>query len=197
MLSSEEIMKYYKKLVGKKCYLSPISVEDADQYCEWINDAKVNKFMVFSSHQIGIVKERTILEDMIKRGSQIFGIIDKEKDELIGNCSLFDIDHLNRKAEFGIFIGNKTYWGNGYGTEATMLILDYGFNILNLNSIMLRVYSYNKRGISSYKKSGFKVIGSHREAKILSGNKYDEIYMDILAGEFESVYIKKSMESEK
>ena len=190
-------MKYFKKLIGTKCYLSPISLDDAEQYCEWISDAEVNKFMVFSSHQIGIVRERAILEDMIKRGSQIFAIIDKEKDELIGNCSLFDIDHLNRKAEFGIFIGNKTYWGKGYGTEATKLILDYGFNILNLNSIMLRVYSYNKRGIRSYEKSGFKIIGSHREAKIIGSKKYDEIYMDVLAGEFESVYNRKVMESGK
>jgi RimJ/RimL family protein N-acetyltransferase len=189
-------MKYFKKLIGKKCYLSPISVEDAEQYCEWINDAEVNKFMVFSSHQIGVEKERTILEDMIKRNAHIFAIIDIEKDELIGNCSLFDIDHLNRKAEFGIFIGNKTYWGKGYGTEATMLILDYGFNILNLNGIMLRVYSYNKRGIRSYKKSGFKVIGNHREAKIIGSKKYDEIYMDILASEFKSIYIKKIMDQE-
>ena len=187
-------MKYFKKLIGKKCYLSPISVDDAEQYCEWINDAEVNKFMVFSSHQIGIEKERTILEDMIKRNAQIFAIIDIKKDELIGNCSLFDIDHLNMKAEFGIFIGNKTYWGKGYGTEATMLILDYGFNILNLNNIMLRVYSYNKRGIRSYEKSGFKVIGNHREAKIIGSKKYDEIYMDILAGEFKSIYIKKIMD---
>ncbi len=172
-------------------------MDDAEQYCEWINDAEVNKFMVFSSHQIGIAGEKAILEDMIRRGSQIFAIIDKEKDELIGNCSLFDIDHLNRKAEFGIFIGNKTFWGKGYGTEATRLILDYGFNILNLNSIMLRVYSYNKRGIRSYEKSGFKVIGSHREAKIIGSKKYDEIYMDILAGEFESIYIRKVMESGK
>lgn len=189
-------MKYFKKLIGKKCYLSPISVDDAERYCEWINDAEVNKFMVFSSHQIGIEKERTILEDMIKRNAQIFAIIDIEKDELIGNCSLFDIDHLNRKAEFGIFIGNKTYWGKGYGTEATMLILDYSFNILNLNSIMLRVYSYNKRGIRSYEKSGFKVIGNHREAKIIGSKKYDEIYMDILASEFKSIYIKKIMDQE-
>ena len=187
-------MKYFKKLIGKKCYLSPISVDDAEQYCEWINDAEVNKFMVFSSHQIGVEKERIILEDMIKRNAQIFAIIDIEKDELIGNCSLFDIDHLNRKAEFGIFIGNKTYWGKGYGTEATMLILDYGFNTLNLNNIMLRVYSYNKRGISSYEKSGFKVIGNHREAKVIGSKKYDEIYMDILASEFKSIYIKKIMD---
>jgi RimJ/RimL family protein N-acetyltransferase len=190
-------MKYFKKLIGEKCYLSPIRIEDAEQYCEWINDMGVAKFMVFSTQQIGITKEKAILEDMIKRGAQIFAIIDKEKDELIGNCSLFDIDHLHRKAEFGIFIGDKNYWGKGYGTEATKLLLDYGFNILNLNNIMLRVYSYNKRGIRSYEKCDFKVIGSRREVKIIGGKKYDEIYMDILASEFKSVYVNRILESEK
>ena len=47
MLSSKEIMKYYRKLVGKKCYLSPISVEDADQYCIWLNDIDVIQFINF------------------------------------------------------------------------------------------------------------------------------------------------------
>ena len=189
-------MKYFKKLIGEKCYLSPIRIEDAEQYCEWINDLEVIRFLSLPSQQIGITKEKAILEDMIKRGAQIFAIIDKEKDELIGNCSLFDIDHLHQKAELGIFIGDKNYWGKGYGTEATKLLLDYGFNILNLNNIMLKVYSYNKRGIRSYEKCGFKVIGSRREVKIIGGKKYDEIYMDILVSEFESVYIKKVLEED-
>ncbi|MCK4312430.1 MAG: N-acetyltransferase, partial [Candidatus Cloacimonetes bacterium] len=75
-------MKYFKKLISEKCYLSPISLDDAEQYCEWINDLEVIRFLSLPSQQIGITKEKAILEDMIKRGAQIFAIIDKEKDEL-------------------------------------------------------------------------------------------------------------------
>ncbi|MBC8527182.1 MAG: GNAT family N-acetyltransferase [Candidatus Cloacimonetes bacterium] len=187
-------MKYFKKLVGEKCYLTPINLDDAEKYCEWINNLEVSKYLSLSRQQITIQKEREILEDMSKNRAQVFGIIEKKTDNLIGNCSLFNINHPNKRAEFGIFIGDKTYWDKGYGTEATKLILDYGFNILNLNNIMLEVYGFNKRAIKSYENVGFKIIGKRRNAKIIAGKKYDIIYMDILAGKFESVYIKKLLE---
>ena len=187
-------MKYFKKIIGDKCYLSPINLEDAEQYTEWLNDLEVSKNLVVSSQSIGLDKEKMILEDMIKRGNQIFAIIDIKTDKLIGNCSLFTIEHEHRKAEFGIFIGDKSYWGKGFGTEATELILDYGFNILNLHNILLKVYNFNKKAIHCYEKAGFHYIGKRRESIIIGGRKYDEIYMDILSNEFKSIYVKKVME---
>ncbi|MCF7815351.1 MAG: GNAT family N-acetyltransferase, partial [Candidatus Cloacimonetes bacterium] len=94
----------------------------------------------------------------------------------------------------GIFIGNKNYWGKGYGSEALSLLLDYGFNILNLNNIMLETFSFNERALKSYKKVGFKEIGRRRQAIIMGGKKYDEILLDILAEDFESPFIKKIIE---
>lgn len=82
-------------------------------------------------------------------------------------------------------IGDKNYWDQGYGREAIELVLNYGFNILNLNNIMLNVYSFNKRAITCYENIGFKEIGRRREAYILGKRKYDEIHMDILADEFD------------
>lgn len=58
-----------------------------------------------------------------------------------------------------------------------------------MNNIYLKVYSYNKPAINCYKKIGFKEAGKLREAKIIAGIKYDEIYMDILAKEFKSLYV--------
>jgi len=186
-------MNYFKKLVGKKCYLSPINIEDAEKYCEWLNDLEVSINLLTFSQQLSLERERNILNDMVKNNSLIFAIIDSDSDKLIGNCSIFRVNHLNRKAEVGIFIGDKQFWSKGYGTEALSLLIDYGFNILNLNNIMLEVFSYNERAIKCYNKVGFKEIGRRREALIRAGNKYDEIYMDILAAEFKSIYIKKFM----
>ena len=187
-------MKYFKKLIGEKCYLSPINIDDASQYAEWLNDLEVSVYFKTLVQQITLEREREILTEMSKNQHQTFGIVETASDKLIGNCGLFDIDKINRNAEFGIFIGDKQYWNKGFGTEAAKLILDYGFNILNLHNIRLEVYDFNKRAIKSYEKAGFKIIGRRREAKIIGGKKYDEIYMDILASEFESVYIKKVME---
>ena len=183
-------MKYFKKLIGNKVYLSPISVEDAEQYCIWLNDLEISNNLLIFDQQLSLEREKLILLNMIKSSAQIFAIIDANNDKLIGNCSLFRISERNRKAEVGIFIGDKDHLNKGYGTEALSLLIDYGFNILNLNNIMLEVFSYNKRAIHSYKKIGFKEIGRRREARIIAGEKFDEIYMDILANEFESPFIK-------
>ena len=69
----------------------------------------------------------------------------------------------------GIVIGEKSCWNQGYGQEALVLLLDYAFNLLNLNSVMLGVFSFNQRGAASYRKVGFREIGQRRQARILGG----------------------------
>jgi RimJ/RimL family protein N-acetyltransferase len=86
----------------------------------------------------------------------------------------------------GIFIGEKSYWNRGYGEEALRLLMDYAFNLLNLNNLMLNVYAFNSRAINCYKKIGFKEVGRRRQARRIQGKSYDIIYMDILAEEFNS-----------
>ena len=90
----------------------------------------------------------------------------------------------------GIFIGDEQYRGRGIGKEAIHLILDYGFNYLNLNSIQLSVFAFNERAIACYKKCGFKEVGRLREAYYLNGKYYDKILMDILKSEFNETYIR-------
>ena len=182
-------MKYYKKIVGKKCYLSPINIEDAGKYTEWLNDLEISRTLQITHQILNEEIEKEILQKLSK--DNLFAIVDLGNDELIGSCGFVGLDQLNRNAEFGIFIGNKEFWGKGYGTEATNLTLDFGFNILNLNNIMLKVYSYNNRATRCYEKCGFKEIGRRREARIIGGKAHDEIYMDILASEFKHSVIKK------
>jgi RimJ/RimL family protein N-acetyltransferase len=185
-------MTYYKKLVGEKCYLSPISLEDAEKWTEWDSDLEFavplgeEAFMVFS-----LDKTKEIISNIIKKQDPVFSIIDLETDTPIGRCMFFNVDQVNRKAMLGIGIGKKDYWNKGYGLDATKLLLDYGFNLLNLNNIMLGVFSYNQRAINCYRKIGFKEIGRRRKSKIIGGRMFDEVFMDILAEEFESVYVNR------
>ena len=72
-----------------------------------------------------------------KRANTTFVIVTLDKDKLIGLIGLEDINHINRTGTLGIFIGDKEHRSNGYGTEAIRLILDYGFNYMNLNNILL------------------------------------------------------------
>ena len=174
---------YFKKMIGKKCYLSPIDINDAEKYVEWLNDLEVTTNLgPIYYDMLNVENEKEIIKELSKKHN--YSIVDMETDELIGNCSFLEIDNLNQTGEVGIFIGNKNFWGKGYGTEALRLLLDFGFKVLNLHNIQLKVYEFNKRGIKCYEKTGFKVIGKRREA-LKRGNKaFDIIYMDILYEEF-------------
>jgi len=173
---------YFKKLVGKKVYLSPMDINDAEKYAEWLNDLEVIANLSIYGSIINTDIEKTMLEKLSKEHN--YSIINKSTDELIGSCGFIELDHLNQTGEAGIFIGNKNYWNKGYGTEAFQLLLDYGFKALNLHNIMLRVYSFNERAIESYEKIGFRIIGKRRESLKRGDKTFDIIYMDILYSEF-------------
>jgi len=173
---------YFKKLVGEKCYLSPVDVNDAEQFTEWLNDMEILVNLQLYNSAISLENERIFLNNLSK--DQNYSIIDLKTEELIGNCGFMDIDHINQTSEIGIFIGNKKYWNKGFGTEALSLLIDYGFKALNFHNIMLRVYEYNKGAIKCYEKTGFKQIGKRREALHRNLEKHNIVYMDILKDEF-------------
>ena len=183
-------MKYYKKLVGERIYLSPVNVEDAEKYVEWFCDFKTADGIGQSSKLISVEGEKEWIEKCLKNNEYVFAIVNSENDELIGNCGIHNIKYKDRCAIVGIFIGKEKNRNNGYGAEVLKLLLDYGFNYLNLNNIMLSVMSFNERAIACYKKVGFKEIGRRRQGYFLNGKYYDEIFMDILKDEFKEDCIK-------
>jgi len=180
---------YFKKLVGKKCYLSPIDVNDAEKFTEWLNDMELLTNLQLYSGMVSLEIEKVFLNNLSKDHN--YSIIDLETEKLIGNCGFLDIDYVNQTAEIGIFIGNKNYWNRGYGTEALSLLVDYGFKALNFHNIMLKVYEFNKSGIKCYEKIGFKYIGKRREALHRNLEKHNIIYMDILPNEFYEKWNKR------
>lgn len=84
----------------------------------------------------------------------------------------------------GIYIGSEEDRGKGYGEEAVKLLLTYAFEYLNLNNIMLGLWSFNEQAKHCYEKAGFKEIGRRRECYFLKGTYYDEVFMDILQKEW-------------
>ena len=177
---------YFRKMIGKKCYLSPIDLDDAEKYAEWLNDLELTTNLAIHHSVINAETEKSLLEKISKEHN--YAIIDIKTDKLIGTCGFVKIDHLNQTAEAGIFIGDKQFWGKGYGTESLQLLLDYGFQVLNLHNVMIRVFSFNERAISSYKKIGFKTIGKRREALKRGDKTFDIVSMDILYKEFYKIF---------
>lgn len=182
-------MKYFKKLVGKRIYLSPRNAEDIEIFTEWLNDFYITDYIGRSHQTLTLQEEKEYLENS-SNDKNVFVIIDLEKDKMIGTVGLHSVDNVNRTATLGIFIGNKNYWSKGYGTEEVKLMLDYGFNYLNLNNIDLHLMDFNERALKCYQKCGFKEIGRRRKCRFINGRYWDSISMDILAEEFKDTYIK-------
>jgi RimJ/RimL family protein N-acetyltransferase len=187
-------MSYFKKMTGDKVYLSPVNVDDYEKYTKWVNDLETGINVGFAPQIISKGKEKESLEQLAADNNN-FAIIENKSNILIGNCGFHNIDTLHRRAEIGIFIGDKEYLGKGYGTDALELLIDYGFNIRNLNSVMLSVREFNIRAIKCYEKIGFKKIGARREACIFGDKRFDLIYMDLLASEFDSNYVQQFLKN--
>ncbi|MFC6591833.1 GNAT family N-acetyltransferase [Deinococcus lacus] len=96
------------------------------------------------------------------------------------------MDHRSGTAELGVSIYDPAHWGGGYGSEAVRLMVEYGMFFLSLHNIMLKVFSYNVRGIQAYKKVGFREIGRRRGAVRLGQERFDDVLMDITADEVDT-----------
>ncbi len=125
-------------LYGKRIRLRGNERSDLPKFVEWLNDPEVRRYLSMSMPISQAVEEHWF-ENMLKRPAeeQSLGIEIKDKDgwKLIGNCGFFDLNWRTRSAEVGLFIGEKSCWNKGYGTEVMRLLLQHGFGTLNLNRI--------------------------------------------------------------
>lgn len=176
-------MGYYRKMEGGRLYLSPTDASESKSYIRWMNDRAVAE--MFGEYG-SVISSREDLKWIYEPPAhmQRYAIVLKEGDELIGSISIHNIDHLNRNAFLGIFIGEERHRGNGYGQEALGLMLEYGFKTLNLHNIMLSVHADNHGAIACYKKAGFHEDGRLREWVYKDGGYVDKLYMSIMEHEF-------------
>jgi RimJ/RimL family protein N-acetyltransferase len=174
-------------LYGKHVRLRSNERSDLLQFVEWLNDPLVCRYLSMVL-PISQAAEEQWFGDMLKRPAEErpLGIEIKAGDgwRLIGNCGLFDINWRVHSAEAGLFIGDKSCWNKGYGTEVMRLLLQLGFETLNLNRICLRVDSGNLGGIRAYQKAGFVQEARLRQSAFRQGMYGDELIMSVLRSEW-------------
>ena len=171
-------------LSGNKVDLCPVCPEDIDILKKGYNDPDVRDamFMYFPLTEEGTKNK---IEAMAKEEKAInLMIVDKETQKVVGHTALVRPDWISRMMTFYIVLLDKSVWGKGLGTEATHLVVDYGFNMLNLNRIQLHVNAENEAAKAVYKKIGFKHEGTLRQAMYKNQKYYDFWLMSILAEEY-------------
>lgn len=170
---------------GELVRLAQISRNNLPSYKRWMRDYEVQRFLARIPTPITDEEEEAWFEGAAKgTDDYLFAIHTLDDDTLIGNCGLHKVDLKNRRAEFGIVIGEKDYWGKEYGTDAARVILRFAFDELNLHRVGLDVYDFNPRAIRSYEKVGFDQEAVRRDALFRDGAYHDINTMGILQGEW-------------
>lgn len=175
-------------IYGERIRLRSVEKEDLDSFMVWVNDPEVT-FGLSLYLPISSWEEEEWFASLSKRPQAERPLAVEMRDgddwKLIGNLGYHQIDNVAHAGEVGIMIGEKSIWGQGYGTEAMRLLLKHGFETLNLNRIFLRVYAENKRAIRTYEKVGFVHEGRMREALFKHGSYQDLLFMSVLRKEWE------------
>ncbi len=170
---------------GDLVALGPLRRDLLPLYTRWINDLAAAR-MLGASLPTTLEGETKWYDEWATSEKTVpFTVYARPELRPIGTASLFDVDHRNRAAVFGIFIGDAQYRGKGYGSETTHLVLDYAFTVLGLHNVMLTVYDLNPAGVRAYEKAGFKEFGRRRQSQRIGGELRDEIFMQSLSDEFE------------
>lgn len=175
-------------IVGDKIRLRAPEESDLDNFVRWLNDPEVIAGLVLYT-PLSHKDEEAWFENMLKRPpAEHAMVIEIEREgqwQPVGNCGMHNIDWRIRSAEVGIFIGAKSHWNQGIGTQVMKLLLLHGFETLNLNRIALEVYDSNPRAIRSYEKAGFVLEGRKRQAAYRNGKYSDVLIMSVLRSEWQ------------
>jgi len=190
-------MEYLKKVIGEKCFLSPIDTSASKLVAKWSNDPDISIKTGDIADLITYEDQKKYLEQMTSSHGYGFYIVDNAKGGVIGVARLMRVNHTHKNALAGIFIGNQDDKNRGVGTEALSLLVDFGFNIINLKNIMVEVFSYNKPSLRMCEKVGFKTIGSRRKAISFGDIEFDEVFLDIVNEDFKSPYYKNIIDKLK
>jgi len=177
-------------LTGKRIYLRPMALSDVDgPYFDWLNDYEVTRYLETGSFPTTRATLRHYLESVARHPDNVMlAIMDKKIHVHVGNVKLGPIHRIHRRADIGIMVGDKRFWGKGYGSEAMALMLEYGFKRLNLHKITLGVYADHAPAVRSYQKLGFVIEGTFKEQLFRDGRFRNEAMMGILKKDYERAH---------
>ena len=105
------------------------------------------------------------------------------EDKYIGSLGLW-VDLIHSEAWVGLGIGEREFWGQGYGTDMMKLCQQYVFEELGMARLSLGLFEYNPRALRSYEKCGFRMEGRSRQEMVREGRRYDSLWMGILREEW-------------
>src|SRR4030042_5823819 len=106
--------------LGKKVLLRTVERRDVEMFRQWLNDPEVSQYLLAYMPLSEIAEEKWFEKTTLSNTELVMAIESYDLNgpkQLVGNCGLHGISWKDRTATFGIFIGDQSFWGNGYGPE--------------------------------------------------------------------------------
>lgn len=172
-------------LIGDRVYLRPMDIEDANgPYLQWVNSP--NAYLTLGTLYFPTTKEA--LQDYIRRqiahpDTAFFAVMTKSDDRFIGTAKIGPVETVHRHAYIGLFIGEESERGRGYGKEVVVLLLKYGFRQLNLHKISAGANASNVASIRMFEKVGMKVECRRPKQLFVDGVWEDHVMLAIFQEE--------------
>jgi RimJ/RimL family protein N-acetyltransferase len=159
--------------------------ENLDAVARWYRDPELARLTRYQTRPMSQDEiEHFFRARLLAADALAYAIHVRRTGKLVGLTTFSALDPDNGSALYHITIGERGAWGQGYGTEASELMLEHAFVNLGLHRIGLSVFAFNERAIRSYEKAGFRVEGRLREAIVRDGRFWDEVQMGVLRDEW-------------
>lgn len=173
-------------IAGVNLYFGDIKETNLDLIYRWKNDFSLNDLVIAPPFPVNYVAVQQWLQDNQKDRNQVlFGVFDKDSNELIGIARLMFIDWIGRTADLGLYIGEPKYRGKRLGIEIVNTLLTYGFERLNLRKLSLRVLESNISAIKCYESCGFTSEGCLVNHYWINGSYHNALLMSVFSDGFQ------------
>jgi RimJ/RimL family protein N-acetyltransferase len=177
-------------LEGTVTSLRPVEADDARRFHAWFNDQEVTATLIADRYPVTLLQEERFLREhhaASLSGGPIFAVETKDGKH-IGWTSLYRVLTEDRQAALAVTIGEKEYWSRGWGGDAVVTTLRFGFHEMNLHRIWLTTVEYNTRAIGCYRRCGFVEEARLRRDVFRHGQYWDFLQMGILRVEFDLLH---------
>jgi RimJ/RimL family protein N-acetyltransferase len=165
---------------GKTTALVLLEETDAPQLVKWINDPEVTRFLKILGPTTLKEEEEWIGRLAARKPNEfVWGIWQLAEKRLIGTMGLHRISYRDGIATTGAIIGEKDCWGQGFGRDAKMQVLDFSFNALGLRKVCSSVLAFNERSLRYSLACGYQEEARRKAQLFRDGQYWDEIFLAV------------------
>ena len=172
-------------ILGKNLKLRAIEKSDLKLIQTWRNDERLRRY--FREYRdFSMTQLENWYNNMINDNRFEFFMICNAGDQPIGITGITYIDWVNRHADVHFYIGKDFKWiDDKHSPEAFNLILNYGFNTLNLNKLWAEIYEIDKLKLEFFQNKNFKIDANLRDYYYYKGEYYTSHILSLLKKEYE------------